>query len=178
MRSGRSYNGSMPTLSQPAPDFELSDLAGVRRRLSDYRGQVVVLNFWSCECPHSERTDRSLLSAYAQQEDQVVLLTIAPNSNEDRACVEGISRERGLPIVLLDEGNAVADLYEAQTTPEAFVIDREGFLRFHGAVDDVSWRQRTATRFFVEEAVKALLEGSLPEVTERTAIGCAIVRNF
>ena len=46
MRSARSYNGSMPTLSQPAPDFELSDLAGVRRRLSDYRGQVVVLNFW------------------------------------------------------------------------------------------------------------------------------------
>ncbi len=70
----------------------------------------------------------------------------------------------------------MADLYEAQTTPHAFVIDRQGVLRYAGAVDNVAFRQRTATRFYVEEAVEALLEGRQPPVSEQPPFGCAITR--
>ena len=65
---------------QMAPDFELPDLIASRKvQLSDYRGQVVILNFWSCECPHSERTDRQLMAMFVQWRDDVELLPIAAN---------------------------------------------------------------------------------------------------
>ena len=159
-------------------NFELPDLQGKFHRLTDYRGKIVILNFWSAECPHSERTDRYLIGLLEKREGNVVLLSIAPNRNESIPMLEEAAKARGLPIVLIDAGHIVADLYEAQTTPHAFVVDREGVLRYRGAVDDVRFRQREATRFFLEEAVEVLLDGRLPEVAEMPAYGCAIVREI
>ncbi len=159
-----------------APDFELPDLDGALHRLSDYRRKVVVLNFWSCECPHSERTDRALMAMFVQWRDDVVLLSIAANRIESAEAMAAAARLRRLPIVLLDSEHYVADLYEAQTTPHVFVIDRDGILRYRGAVDDVTFRQRRPTRFFLDEAVEALLEGRLPALAETPAYGCTIVR--
>jgi peroxiredoxin len=165
-------------LNQPAPDFELPDLDGHLHRLSDHHGRIVVVNFWSCECPHSERTDRSLMATFIQWGDDVAMLAIAANRSESAGEVAEAVRARRLPTVLVDVNQVVADLYEAQTTPHAFLVDREGILRYRGAVDDVAFRQRVATRFFVEEAVEALLENRLPAVQETPAFGCAIVREF
>ena len=53
-------------LGQPAPDFELPDLQGQPHRLSELRGRVVVLNFWSAECPWAERADQ-VWEAYRQE---------------------------------------------------------------------------------------------------------------
>lgn len=163
-------------LDQPAPDFELPDLEGHRRRLSDYRGRIVIINFWSCECPHSERTDRDILALCVQWPDDVVLLPVAPNAIETpQALAEG-ARSHHLPVVLADEGHAVADIYEAQTTPQVFVVGRDGTLRYRGAVDDAAFGRRRPTRFYLDEAVEALLDGRNPPVAETRPFGCAIVR--
>jgi hypothetical protein len=57
-------------------------------------------------------------------------------------------------------------------------VDREGILRYRGAVDDVTFRQRAAKRFYLEEVVEALLAGRTLELTEMPAYGCAIVREI
>jgi peroxiredoxin len=158
------------------PDFELPDLHGRLHRLSDYRGRIVIVNFWSCECPHSERTDKAIMSMFVQWRDDVSMLTIASNRNESAEDVANVSEARRLPKVLLDAKCEVADMFEAQTTPHVFVIDRDGILRYRGAVDDVTFRQRIPTRFFLDLAVESLLEGHLPALTESPAYGCAIVR--
>lgn len=165
-------------LNRLALDFELPDINGHIQRLSDYRGRIVVVNFWSCECPHSERTDRSLMATFIQWGEEVVMLTIAANRSESAEAVAEAAKTRRLPRVLMDASCVVADLYEAQTTPHAFVIDREGILRYRGAVDNVAFRQRMPTRFYVEEAVEALLENRLPAVQESPAFGCVIVREI
>ena len=165
-------------VNTPAPDFELPDLQGTLHRLGDQRGRIVIVNFWSCECPHSERTDRSTLACLVQWGADVTMLSIAANRNESVWEVEEAARKRSLPIVLLDAGHDIADLYEAVSTPHVFVIDRQGILRYRGAVDDVTFRQRKATRFFLEEVVEALLEGRLPALAETPAYGCAIVREI
>jgi peroxiredoxin len=165
-------------LNQPAPDFELSDLQGNRHKLSCYRGRIVILNFWSAECPHSERADRSLMACLVQWGAEVTLLSVAANRNEPAQMLEEVAKARRIPTVLLDPGHAIADLYEAVTTPHVFILDRDGILRYRGAVDDVTFRHRTATRFYAEEAVDALLEGRLPEFQESIAYGCAIVREI
>jgi peroxiredoxin len=163
-------------LNQPAPDFELPDLDGRRVHLKDLHGKIVILNFWSCECPHSERTDRQLMSMFVQWQDDVVLLPVAANRIETHEAMEQAAFARHLPFVLMDPRHAVADLYHAVTTPHVFVIDRDGILRYAGAVDDVSFRQRRPTRFYLDEAVEALLDGRQPAVGETPAYGCTIVR--
>ncbi len=171
------YNFSVE-INQPARDFELPDLDGEKHRLSDYRGKIVIVNFWSCECPHSERTDHIIMPMFVQWREDVVMLSIAANRSESIQSVEEISKTRRLPLVLIDANQFVADLYDAQTTPHIFVIDRDGILRYRGAVDDVAFRQRKPTRFFLDEAVEALLDGRLPALTETPACGCAIVREI
>jgi thiol-disulfide isomerase/thioredoxin len=152
-------------INQPAPDFELPDLQSRLHRLSGYRGKIVIVNFWSAECPHSERADRSMMASLVQWGGEVELLPIAANRNESVQALDQAARSRRLPRVLIDAGHVV-------------VVDREGILRYRGAVDDVTFRHRTATRFYLEEAVEALLAGRLPEVPETPAYGCAIVREI
>ncbi len=165
-------------LNEPAPDFELPDLQGIPHKLSDYRGKIVIVNFWSAECPHSERTDQYLVSLLGQWSGKVVMLSIAANRNESAQRVAEAAKTRGVPRVLIDAEHIVADLYEALTTPHAFLVDRAGILRYRGAVDNITFRQREATRFFLQEAVEALLHGQLPALSETPAYGCVIVREI
>jgi peroxiredoxin len=168
-------------INYSAPDFELPDLEGRPHRLSEYRGKIVIINFWSCECPHSARADKDIMAMFVQRTAQVwrndvVMLSIASNRSENVEALRNAANARNLPTVMLDALCFVADLYEAQTTPHVYVIDRDGILRYRGAVDDVTFRQRIPSRFFLREAVESLLEGRLPALTESPAYGCTIVR--
>ena len=165
-------------LNQPAPDFELPDLEGKLHRLSDTRGQIVIVNFWSAECPHSDRTDSSTVACLAKWGEEVVMLPIAANRNEPPQMVVEAAKTRGLSTVLMDAELVVTDLYEAVATPHVFVIDRVGILRYRGALDDVRFRQPVVTRFYVEEVIEALLDGRHPPLQETLAYGCAIVREI
>jgi peroxiredoxin len=160
-----------------APDFTLPDLEGTPHALSSYRGRVVVVNFWSAECPWAKRADSLLTQWLVEWGERVVLLTVASNVNETQELIAEAARQRGLAPVLLDSGCQVADAWGAQTTPHVFVVDESGILRYQGAVDDVTFRQRESKRFYVKEALDALLAGRLPEVASTPAYGCTIARN-
>ncbi len=178
-------------INTPAPDFSLpitsSPINGLLDRpeslsrsksLSEYLGTIVVVNFWSAECPWSERADKHLLALLNQFPGKVVILPIASNLNESSELIAQAIHQRGLDFVLADNGCALADAWDAQTTPHAYVIDQSGILRYQGAIDDVTFRQRSAERFYVEEAVLALLDGHLPDVQETQPYGCTIVRDI
>jgi peroxiredoxin len=163
-------------LNGPAPEFTLPDLDGRIHMLSDYRGRIVIVNFWSAECPHSDRFDADITTRLAHWGVDVALLSIASNANEPDGMLAAVARQRKIPVVLRDAGQMVAGRYGALTTPHAFLIDRQGILRYRGAVDDVSFRQREPTRFYLREAVEAVLADQLPEVPEVQPFGCTIVR--
>jgi hypothetical protein len=106
------------------------------------------------------------------------MLTVASNRNESVEAIKAAAETRQLPAILLDQNSQVADQLEAQTTPHVFVLDREGILRYRGAVDNLTFRRRLPTRFFLGEAVESLLRGELPALAESPAFGCAIVREI
>ena len=163
-------------IGKPAPTFMLDDLNGVSHSLGEWRGRVTILNFWSAECPWTERTDRELLSYLAGWGEAVYLVPVAANKNEPLALLKGVAAQRGLPLVLHDTDQRVAELYGAETTPHLFVIDTAGLLRYQGAVDDVTFRQRTPTQAYLRQAVEALLGGRTPNPEITPAYGCTLVR--
>lgn len=164
-------------IGDAAPEFSLPDLEGNTHRLQDYRGRIAIINFWSCECPHAERTDRLLVAWTASWLGQAVLLPIASNANESTQALKNVAEVRRFPLVLVDDQQRVADLYDAQTTPHVFVIDADGLLRYAGAVDDVNFSKRRPERYFLRENVEALLHGQAPSSTLTQPYGCAIVRH-
>ena len=159
-----------------APDFELLDLDGAAHRLSAMLGVTVILNFWSAECPWSNAADQELMSYLPGWDDRVALWSIASNASEPPELIARAARERLLPLVLHDRDQRVADLYGAQTTPHFFIIDSEGLLRYQGALNDVTFRQREPTVDYLREAVEALLKGKNPDPHTTNPYGCTVVR--
>ncbi|HKY83469.1 MAG TPA: redoxin domain-containing protein [Anaerolineales bacterium] len=163
-------------LGAPAPGFELPDINGKVHRLPDRPGRIVVLNFWSVECPWSARADPQVMAAV--QGSTTDLWTIACCSGESLEDIRRVAQERGLKTVLLDPNQAVADLYQASATPHIFLIDTDGVLRYRGAPDDTGFGSRPATRSYLEQALTALKAGRWPDPAETPALGCAIVRRL
>ncbi len=161
---------------QLAPLFSLPDLKGITHSLADCRGKITILNFWSAECAWSARRDAELILLLDKWGQRVTVLPIASNANESLELISQAAQDRGLPMVLLDRDQSVADLYAAQTTPHFFVIDPSGILRYQGAFDDITFRQRTATCHFLVDAVAALLAERLPDPPSTLPYGCTIVR--
>jgi hypothetical protein len=164
-------------INLPAPDFNLPDLQGAMHRLSEVRGRIAVLNFWSAECAWVERVDRALLPALRAWGPEVALLTVAANAHESDALLAETAAGRGLPFVLRGSPE-VLDAYAVEVTPHLFVIDRDGVVRYAGAFDDVTFSKRQAGRQYLPEAVTALLAGRLPDPSRTLPYGCTVVRRM
>ena len=164
------------SVGQQAPLFELPDLNGYIHRLGSLRGKVLILNFWSAECPWSENADREVLSLLSDFSADLALWSIASNANEPFDLLRQVSSTRSLPVVLHDKDQTAADLYGAMTTPHFFVVDREGILRYQGALNNITFRQREPTMNYLRPAVESLFSGVEPNPSQTTPYGCTIVR--
>lgn len=126
-------HASEAVLNAPAPDFALPALQGGNLRLSEYRGQVVVLSFWSSRCSSCAQQ----LSALSEQQatyGTVGLVTLAVSVDSDlprarafAAQLLGAGRVR-LPM-LLDAERAVGRVYGVDRLPTTILIDRSGRVR-------------------------------------------------
>jgi peroxiredoxin len=163
-------------MGQPVPAFALKDLRGKTHSLTDVSGKILVLVFWSAECPWSERADELIQSWREAWGTEVEVWMIASNRNENEAMMQQVAEERKLEVVLIDTDSQIADLFGAVTTPHCFVIDEVGNLRYRGALDDVTFRQREATKYFLNDAVMAILSGGPVAPAETPGYGCTIMR--
>ena len=159
-----------------APIFTLPDLNGDTHSLLDYTGSIVIINFWSAECPWSSRADQEIVEYLQEWDNAFHYLPIASNLNESPEQIAREAAARELPNLLHDMNYQVADLYGATTTPHLFVIDAQGILRYQGAFDDVTFRQRTPTFNYLHMALDAIQSGQRPEPDQTPAYGCSIVR--
>ncbi len=165
------------TIGQPAPDFTLKDLNGAKHALKDQRGQITVLAFLSVQCPisnaYNERI-RALSEDYAKQ--NVVFFALNASANENVAEIKAHAAKQGFTFpILKDKGNKIADAYHAERTPEIFVVDAQGVLRYHGRIDN-SHLPIHVKRRDLREALNELLAGKPVSVPEAKALGCVIKR--
>lgn len=139
-----------------APDFSLPDLDGRIVRLSDFRGQVVILNFWSKSCPPclEEMPSLAELGHELAHRDDLVLVTVTTDESAEDAratlnSVLGESMTDGSPpfVVLVDsEARVVAEQFGTKLYPETWFVDRDGVIRARvdGARD---WSSATTLDF-------------------------------
>lgn len=119
--------GPQPVVGAQAPDFTLPGLDGEPVRLSELRGQRVLLNFWATWCGPC-RQEMPAIQARYNHGDFAVL---AVDFGETQAQVQGFIDEIGvdLPIVL-DADGSVQELYRVRGYPTTFFIDAQGVIRF------------------------------------------------
>ncbi len=167
----------------PAPDFSLPNLLdadGAAVSLSGTLGnrELAVVIWHSVTCPFVRPYDAVLPGMAAEYAEQnVAFIGINSNHTESDEQVTTHLQELGYSFpVLRDEGNAVADAYGAERTPEVFIIDGEQVIRYHGRIAD-NPRDRDALQSHdLRNALDALLSGMTPPVTEALARGCSIKR--
>lgn len=125
-----------PRVGQRAPDFALRSLAGDTVALSEYRDQVVILDFWASWCGPCRVTFPALHSLWRTFADRGVIL-IGVSLDRAAANAEAYLAETGFTdMIALWESSeasaAVARLYFVRGIPHTFVIDRGGIVRFSG----------------------------------------------
>jgi len=112
-----------------APDFELTSLDGRKIRLRDYRGRVILLNFWATWCPWC-RKEMPFIQELHNTMDEQYFVILAIDIRQDKRTVERFIKDRGLSFtVLLDRDGSVGDMYGVSSTPMKFLIDPDGNLR-------------------------------------------------
>lgn len=118
-----------PVANAPAPDFTLPTLDGSRVRLSDLKGQVVLVNIWATWCPPCRVEMPIIQTVYDQYRDKGFVV-LAVDQDEDRRVVAAFMNENKLTFpALLDAGNRVGWMYQATALPSSFFIDKQGVIR-------------------------------------------------
>jgi len=109
-----------------APDFTLPDLSGERVSLSDFRGKVVLLNFWASWCAPCVVEMPALERAYNQLKDRgFVVLAVA--IDDDLNAIKEFQKDLGLTFpILLDNTSRTKNRYKISGYPETYIIDAEG----------------------------------------------------
>jgi peroxiredoxin len=160
------------------PDFTLKDSEGKEVNLTKYRGDaIVVLTFVSKQCPIA-RALTPILAAYEKEYGAkgVKFLGIMSNVTEETPVVAASLKEKGIAFPILDDpGYKIADALDAMGTPHMYIIDKQGKLRYSGAVND-NWKEpEKVEKTYFKTALESVLAGqTVAEPSPDAFIGCSI----
>lgn len=164
-------------LGSKVEDFTISDLKGDPVKFSSLKGDVTTVVFIATKCPISNDYNERMEAVYKDYAAKgAKFVFINANHSEPAAEVKEHAARHGFSFqVYKDKNNVVADRFGAQVTPEAFVIDKTGTIRYHGYIDD-SRNPANIKYQGLRKALDAVLAGGAVEKTETKAFGCTIKR--
>lgn len=115
---------------QPAPMFTLKDLDGKTVNISDFKGSVVLINFWATWCPPCRGEMPSLQKLYAIMMDDPKFVMLGVLYKDDPVTAQKFAKETGIAFpILIDENYGASSLYGVTGVPETYIIDKKGILR-------------------------------------------------
>ena len=164
-------------LGSTVSDFQVQDLQGKSVSFSALRGPVTVVTFIATQCPVSNAYNQRMIEVYKEYAPKnVKFIFVNANRSEPAGEVRDHAQRVGFVFpVYKDANNVMADRFDAQVTPENYVIDSSGVIRYHGSFDDNMNESRVHTRG-LRQALDALLAGKPVPVGETKAFGCTIKR--
>ena len=140
------YRGSRPRrIGEAAPDFSVQD-SDRQVQLSQFRGQVVVLNFWATWCPPCNEELPSLMSMQERTRARGVVV-VGISIDVDGDAYHRFLKQRGVNFVTVrDPEEKISSMYGTHGWPETFIIDRQGVLR-RKVVGPINWNSPEVVEF-------------------------------
>jgi peroxiredoxin len=112
-----------------APDFTLKSASGENLRLSEYRGQVVLLNFWATWCGPC-RQEMPPLNALHERYQRLGFVVLGVSIDDDPRVATRMAQQLGVSYpILFDTDKDISRLYEVRAMPSTYLIDRDGRVR-------------------------------------------------
>jgi peroxiredoxin len=179
--SGARADGEIPAapaIGATIEDFTLPDVDNKDRSLKSLAGKNgTVLLFIAVQCPVSNAyNERMEKLAQDYKAKGIAVVGINANVAEDAAAVKKHASEHSLTFpILKDPGNKIADKLGASVTPEAYFIDANNKLLYHGRIDNSRNAAQVETSD-LRNALDAALNDKPIEKTEARAFGCTIKR--
>jgi peroxiredoxin len=170
------------SVGQRIDGFTLKDSLGTAHSLSDWKDRkAVAVIFLGTECPLAKQYGSKLAELSRRYKSRgVEFVGIDSNQQDSLAAITHFARVNQIDFsILKDPANLVADKLAASRTPEAFVLDASGTIRYRGKIDDqfgVGYARATATRHLLADALDDLLAGKAVRTTTVAAVGCRIGR--
>jgi peroxiredoxin len=167
-----------PAIGATIEDFTLPDVDSKDHSLKSLAGKNgTVLLFIAVQCPVSNAyNERMEKLAQDYRARGINVIGINSNVKEDAAAVKAHAAEHSLTFTILkDPGNRIADKLGASVTPEAYFLDPNNKLLYHGRIDNARNPEQLETSD-LRNALDAALAGKAIEKTEAKAFGCTIKR--
>ncbi len=173
-------NGYKP--GDKAADFKLKSVDGKMYSMADYKDAKGFIVVFTCNtCPFALKyEDRINALAKKYTSKGYVLLAINPNDPEVQPAdkyelMQSKSKEKGFVFpYLVDEGQKIYPQYGATKTPHVFLLDKNLVVKYIGAIDDNSDDPTAVKEKYLENAIRALDNGTDPTPAQTKAIGCSI----
>jgi hypothetical protein len=176
-----------PTINEPAPAFTGVDTHGQKHSLSDFAGKTVVLEWVNFGCPfvgkhYGTGNMQKLQKEYTGK--GVIWLTICSSAAGKQGnylasdANKVIAEKHAAPtFYLLDADGVIGHLYGAKSTPTMCVIDKDGGLKYYGAIDDKATTDAadvTTAKPYFKEALDQVLAGQTVTMPYSKAYGCSV----
>ena len=183
--AGTTFGADGNPLGKQIEDFTLRDYRGKERSLNEFQGKPVAVVFIGSDCPLAKLYAPRLEDLYQEFKSQGVgFFAINSNTQDSITKVAAYARIHKLSYpVLKDPDNAVADMFDAKRTPEAFVLDRDHVVRYVGRIDDQyglgatsGYAKPELEHRYLASAITELLAGKEVSVPVTEATGCIIGR--
>jgi peroxiredoxin len=171
----------------PAPDFTLQDLDGKSVHLADYKGKVVVLEWFNPECPFVRATHtKGSLVGLAKKYTSRGVVWLGVNSSAPGKQGNGVEKNRTGKAsyqlehpILVDENGQVGHAYGATNTPHLFIIGKDQKLVYKGAIDNAADGEKGSPSGgtlinYVDEAMNDLTAGRPVRTPVTKAYGCSV----
>ena len=176
-----------PAVGQQAPDFTLTDTNGKTVRLSDFKGKLVVLEWFNPGCPYVRKHYNSANMQGTQKETGAKgVVWLAINSTENTSydylapaqLASWVTQQKAAPTqTLMDEEGTVGKAYGARTTPHMYIVNPQGTLIYAGGIDSIASSRpddiKTAVNYVKQGVREALAGQPLSNATTRP-YGCSI----
>src|SRR5579859_6182147 len=168
------------SLGDPIPDFALPAAAGGTYDAIDGGTLATVVVFTCNHCPYALAWHDRIAQVARDYADRGVRVLAVNSNDSDRyprdsfgAMRERVAAEEWPMPYLFDESQEVARAFGAKTTPDVFVFDGQGALRYRGAPDG-DYEDPSQNAQWLRAALDAVLAGGEPDRAETTPVGCSI----
>jgi peroxiredoxin len=172
---------------EKAPDFTLTDTQGKARKLSEFKGKTVVLEWVNHDCPYVKKHYESGNMQKTQKDytsKGVVWLSVNSSAKGKQGHVtpaeaDKLTKDKGAAptALLIDEKGEVGRLYAAKTTPHMYVVDAKGTLVYEGAIDNKPTTDKAdvaTAKNLVATALDETLAGKAVTTANSKPYGCSV----